>query len=88
MAVGDISDRMVVKAYIRYKELREEDWDNHQFPYDILSERTGEPWKVCWRAMERAVDRGYIEYGVSLRTGWPTNCVLAMVKRRGTPSCR
>lgn len=79
MATADISDRMVVKAYIRYKEIREEDGYSDQFPYDILVEWTGEPWKVCWRAMERAVDRGYIEYGVSLRTGWPTKKGLALL---------
>jgi hypothetical protein len=31
---------------------------------------TGQPLKVCYRAMERAHKRGYVEYGVSLRTAW------------------
>ena len=47
-------------------------YDAVPYPYEILSAVTGECEKVCFRAMERACDRGYIEYGVSLRTGWLT----------------
>ncbi|MCJ2023577.1 hypothetical protein [Methylobacterium sp. J-067] len=39
-------------------------------PVRILQEWTGQPLKVCYRCMERACDRGLIEYGVSLRCGW------------------
>lgn len=43
------------------------------FPYEALAASTGQPEKVCYRAMERAEKRGLIEYGVSLRTGWLTD---------------
>ena len=35
-----------------------------------LASETGEPEKVCYRAMERADRRGLLDYGVSLRTAW------------------
>lgn len=47
------------------KEIKHQVW-----PYEILAQWTGEPEKVCYRAIERASERGLIEYGVSLRTGW------------------
>lgn len=59
--------------------------DRSKFPYDYLSEWTGYPEKVCYAAMERAVDHDLIEYGVSLRTGWLTEkgkSVLAELERR------
>jgi hypothetical protein len=67
MARKDVTDEMVCRAYAlrskreQYLEL---------WPYDLLMDWTGECYKVCYRAMERAHDRGYIEYGVSLRSGW------------------
>jgi hypothetical protein len=58
---------MVCEAYIKSKELNLE-----KYPYEILSEQTGEHPKVCYRAMERASRRGFVDYGCSLRTGWVT----------------
>lgn len=66
MAVKDITDTQVCRAVAEYQSRGE------PFPYDILHAQTGEPIKVCLRAMERAVGRDLIEYGVSLRTGWLT----------------
>jgi hypothetical protein len=66
MAMKDISDKQVCEAYAEYGENRE------SFPYEILARITGQPEKVCYRATERAQDRGFIECGVSLRTGWLT----------------
>ncbi len=40
---------------------------------------TGQPYKVCLRAAERACKRGLLEYGVSLRTGWLSGDGLASV---------
>jgi hypothetical protein len=45
----------------------------------ILKDGTGQPAKVVYRAMERAYSRGYIEYGVSLRSGWLTEKGLALL---------
>lgn len=67
MAMKDITDKQVVKAY----NLVNSGLDK-RYPYEILMEMTGQSEKVCYRAMERACDRDYIEFGVSLRTGWLT----------------
>ena len=68
MATKDISDRQVVQASA----------DSHAVrlavrPMEFLAERTGQPEKVCYRAMERAYRHGLIEFGVSLETAWPTD---------------
>lgn len=73
MATKDITDKQVCKAYAEAERQRGIDWKNdYEYPYLILMRITGQPEKVCYRAMERAEERGYIEYGVSLRTGWLT----------------
>lgn len=78
MATKDISDKLVCEAYAAYRIICDEAWKQGMlspqgaFPYDILQVATGQPFKVCYRAMERAADRDLIEYGVSLRTGWLT----------------
>lgn len=73
MATKDISDLQVCLAY------KECDYQRKQlmgklirvpFPYELLSLWTGQPEKVCYRACERADSRGYIDWGVSLRSGW------------------
>jgi len=43
------------------------------WPSEFLAEWTGEPIKVCYAAVERAKKRGYIDCGVSLRSGWLTD---------------
>lgn len=56
------------------------------FPYEALAAQTGQPERVCYRALERAERRGLIEYGVSLRTGWLTDkgrAVLAAGSKEG-----
>lgn len=83
MATKDISDLQVVLAYYEAKQSP----DPGVFPYHILMQRTGQPEKVCYRAMERADRRGLIDYGVSLRCGWPTQkgkeLVVAELEQRG-----
>lgn len=68
MATKDISDRQVCEAYAAYAR-------EHCLPFadERLMAATGQPEKVCYRAMERADKRGLIEYGVSLRSGWLTD---------------
>lgn len=75
MATKDISDILVLKAYQKYREqpIRK------LFPYDYLMQWTGECEKVCFSAMNRCVRRGYVEYGVSLRTGWITEKGLLLL---------
>jgi hypothetical protein len=73
MARKDISDLQVLRAYEKSLALRGlSDWREHKWPYEILAEETGEHWKVCYRACERADSRGLINYGTSLRSGWVT----------------
>lgn len=61
----DITDLMVCKAYKQREE-------TFEYPYEILARWTGANPKVCYAATERACERGLVEYGVSLRTGWLT----------------
>ena len=77
MATKDITDLMVLKAYDEMCKQRDEDLKTGYFGhpqrewvYEILSRWTGECEKVCYRACERAEKRGYIDVGVSLRSGW------------------
>lgn len=46
---------------------------------ELLAARTGQPRKVCERALERACSRGLVDFGVSLRTAWPTPAGLALL---------
>lgn len=68
MATKDISDLMVLQAYIARDN---SDWSRNVI--EILMDTTGECLKVCWRAMERTCDRGLLDYGVSLRAAWLTD---------------
>jgi len=76
MATKDITDRQVCEAVRDYHLQIKEAGEPYgkliglKWPYELLAQRTGEPEKVCYRAMERAEERGLIDYGVSLRTGW------------------
>lgn len=74
MATKDISDLQVVLAYLEYRKRLDLAPSGilTEWPYEILERRTGQPRKVCYRAMERAECRGFIESGVSLRSGWVT----------------
>lgn len=75
MATKDISDEQVCRAVQSFID-RDRDLP---WPYEALAAETGECEKVCYRAMERAYDRGLIECGVSLRTGWLTEKGLALL---------
>jgi hypothetical protein len=78
MAMKDITDKEVCKAYVEFKKFCSKGvCDN--WPHTILEKWTGQPWKVCYRACERAQDRGYIECGVSLRSGWLTDKGLELI---------
>lgn len=67
MATKDISDVQVLQAFVDARAGNYAKWS-----YEFLAERTGQAEKVCYRAMERASNRGLVEYGVSLRTAWLT----------------
>lgn len=82
MSRKDVTDFMVCLAYYKYRDEINKAFvpskifgmmPGVKWPYETLHKWTGEPIKVCYRAIERAYDRGYIEYGVSLRSGWLTD---------------
>lgn len=77
MSRRDVSDELVCLAVVEYKAryIRGERFYLHE----ILVEWTKYPEKVCYAAVKRASDRGYIEYGVSLRTGWLTEKGKALI---------
>jgi hypothetical protein len=71
----DISDIHVCLAYIESERL-----DRKTLPEEILCQWFPlAPFKVVWAAMERASERGLIDYGVNLRWGWLTERGLAIV---------
>lgn len=80
MATKDVSDLQVVQAHAKYHAEPLGRW-----PYELLAEWTGQVEKVCFRAMERASDRGLLEYGVSLRTAWLTQKGKALLASVGKP---
>ena len=98
MARKHVTDAMVCQAYSDYKATLNAALrtipDGYIFgvgaplphapwPYELLAERTGECEKVCYRAMERAYDRGLIEFGTSLRSGWLTDEGEALLEAKG-----
>jgi len=74
VATKDISDRQVLEAFVKYHKARDVASIHTpvKWPYEILMEETGECFKVCYAAMQRAPNRDLIDYGVSLRTAWLT----------------
>lgn len=83
MKRSDISDVEVVRAC----------WDPESYrPFGspsslrCLVDATGAPEKVCWAAMERALKRGYIDYGVSLRSAWRTGTGTALLYAANHPA--
>lgn len=75
MSVKDISDELVCKAIHQFKKTGD------LWPYVLLQKWTGQPEKVCYRAMERAQRHGLIEVGVSLRCGWLSEKGLALLTK-------
>lgn len=94
MATKDIDDLAVVLAYLESRDhpqrqleavagsftLSGDGGDDYPWPHYILAARTGQPLKVCYRAMERAYRRGLVDYGVSLRSGWVTEKGKALIR--------
>ena len=76
MATKDISDKQVVAVVYRYSQ------NYNLWPYQLLAEATGECEKVCVAAIQRATDRGFLEYGTSLRTAWLTDKGLDLLHNR------
>ena len=71
----------VLKAYEILQDERGKNNSYVFFPYQYLSIWTGACDNVCYRAMERDYDNGYIDYGVSLRSGWLTNKGKELIRK-------
>ena len=73
MKRSDITDLDVVVACANREK--------YQFISDKLKEKFPlYPIKVIMSAIERASDRRYLDYGVSLRTGWLTDNGKALLE--------
>jgi len=79
MATRHITDLQVVRAQDYWCKNKDGPWS-----YEILQKETGECFKVCYRALERASKRGYLECGVSLRTSWLTDKGKELLKTAKT----
>ena len=79
MAMKDITDLQVVRAQKQWRENKKGPWS-----YEILMAETGQPEKVCYRCLERACNRAFIDYGTSLRTAWLTPKGEALLKGEDT----
>ena len=64
--VKHVSDDQVKAACIAYRERR---FDG-RFVDSYLAELADVPLKVAQRKLEQCADKGLINYGVSLRSGW------------------
>lgn len=78
MPMKNISDIQVLRAVQESWDLRKE--GHNVWAYTLLGIETGEPEKVCFRCMERVLEKDYIEYGVSLRTAWLTDKGKKLIK--------
>ena len=80
MATKDISDLQVCEAVQHFCEQLRQRAVDIEWPYERMAVETGECEKVCYRAMERAENRGLVEYGTSLRSGWLTEKGKALLE--------
>lgn len=74
MKRSDISDLMVCQAVAAYRSAG----CTPPRPVAILMEMTGAPAKVCMRAIDRAIERGLIDWGVNPYIGWLTEAGEAL----------
>jgi hypothetical protein len=72
MATKDISDELICRT-VADMWSRRNAGEKGLLLDELLAERTGQPIKVCFRAMERACRRGLIEYGMWLQAAWLTD---------------
>lgn len=79
MATKDITDKQIVRAV---------DCGAHGLvTLEVLQNLTGEPEKVCIRALERAVKDGLIDYGVNITRAWLTEKGAALCPwRKANPA--
>lgn len=74
----DITDRQVCEAVA--ERLQRQAAGIYARASHVLQERTGQPLKVCDRAIERAANRGLVDWGVHSDGCWLTKAGLEMLK--------
>lgn len=83
---ANITDQQVIAACFQFHQNHSTvsilDMQERKAPWQMLMEQTGCPEKVVYSAMERAESRGLIESGVSLRTAWPTEKGMELIKQK------
>ena len=63
----DIPTKLVIQSCLKAHQPGE-----HRVSWEIIHEKTNAPDKVIYAAMQRDVDKGYLEFGVSINTAWAT----------------
>ena len=74
MARKDITDREVCEACLdAHQRCEDSSGEELVSGFELLCLRTGQPEKVVLAAMDRACDRGLIEYGAGVGSSWVTD---------------
>ena len=76
----DIPTEAVLKACQQFHS--KNSFLNRKAPWKFLLEEFKAPVNVIYSAMERDFNKGYLEYGVSLRTSWLTKEGEQFLKER------
>ena len=73
-----ITDKMAVHAQWEWRESMLANKPRKYARY-ALSDMTGRKPDDCDKALVRAADRGFLNYGMSLATAWLTNAGLRLI---------
>lgn len=81
MARKDVPDLLVCRVYREMWARRHANpgRSGRPWPEEMLATETGQPQKVCYRAMERAFEHGLLDYGMWLRGAWLTPAGLELL---------
>jgi hypothetical protein len=79
MATKDISDLQVCQAYEEFWKGYKANPLDYKTAHQILGEMTGQHWKVCDHAMERANRREFIDISTSTNTARLTEKGKALI---------
>lgn len=56
----------------------------HKASWEIILEKTKAPIKIIYAAIKRDIEKGYLLYGVSERTAWPSKKGIKFLKGENT----
>jgi hypothetical protein len=75
MKRGDISTLIVLEAAEKAHSEKE------MMTWQYIEQKTNAPEKIIYAAMQREDKRGFLEWGVSLRTAWLTVSGIAELEK-------